>query len=220
MDCAGCVSRKQWDIPFVAEPREVSALRRIMRLHLGLWGLHEIAEAAQLCVTELVSNVITHVGAGTPTTLAVSMNGTYLRIEVQDPDTRALPTLIQAGADSEGGRGMALVDAIADRWGIQLHPDRKVTWCELSTGLTSPNGHSGGARVARTGSMLRFYGAAKTPTPQSPSSLSVAVAQEAAIDAIADLLHWLRVHGLDADEALDRAQMRFESEAEQTGGEE
>ncbi|MFE2680173.1 ATP-binding protein [Streptomyces mirabilis] len=220
MDCAGCVSRKSWDIPFVAEPREVSALRRIMRLHLGLWGLHEITEAAQLCVTELVSNVITHVGAGTPTTLAVSMNGTYLRIEVQDPDTRALPTLIQAGADSEGGRGMALVDAIADRWGIQLHPDRKVTWCELSTGLTSPNGHSGGARVARTGSMLGFYGAAKTPGPQGPSPLSVAVAQEAAIDVIADLLHWLRVHGLDADEALDRAQMRFESEAEQTGGEE
>ncbi|MFE2514384.1 ATP-binding protein [Streptomyces mirabilis] len=220
MDCAGCVWRKSWDIPFVAEPREVSALRRIMRLHLGLWGLHEITEAAQLCVTELVSNVITHVGAGTPTTLAVSMNGTYLRIEVQDPDTRALPTLIQAGADSEGGRGMALVDAIADRWGIQLHPDRKVTWCELSTGLTSPNGHSGGARVARTGSMLGFYGAAKTPGPQGPSPLSVAVAQEAAIDVIADLLHWLRVHGLDADEALDRAQMRFESEAEQTGGEE
>jgi hypothetical protein len=68
--------------------------------------------------------------------------------------------------------------------------------------------------------MLRFYGAAKTPTPQGPSPLSVAVAQEAAIDVIADLLHWLRVHGLDADEALDRAQMRFESEAEQTGGEE
>ncbi|MET7775167.1 ATP-binding protein [Streptomyces mirabilis] len=220
MGCAGCVPRKSWDIPFVAEPRGVSALRRIMRLHLGLWGLYEITEAAQLCVTELVSNVITHVGAGTPTTLAVSMNGTYLRIEVQDPDTRALPTLIRAGVDSEGGRGMALVDATADRWGVQLHPDRKVTWCELSTGLTSPNGHSGGARVARTGSMLAFYGAAKTPGPQGPSPLSVAVAQEAAIDVIADLLHWLRVHGLDADEALDRAQMRVESEAEQTGGEE
>lgn len=89
--------------PVRSGTEEVSALRRIMRLHLGLWGLHEIAEAAQLCATELVSNVITHVGAGTPTTLAVSMNGTYLRIEVQDPDTRALPTLIQAGADSKAG---------------------------------------------------------------------------------------------------------------------
>ncbi|WP_217566681.1 ATP-binding protein [Streptomyces sp. GbtcB7] len=212
MDCAGCVPRKPWDIPFVAEPREVSALRRIMRLHLGLWGLREISEAAQLCVSELVSNVITHVGAGTPTTLAVSMNGTYLRIEVQDPDTRALPTLIQAGADSEGGRGMALVDATADRWGVQLHPDRKVTWCELSTGLNSPNGHSGGTPVARAGAMLGLYGAENLPGNLGPSTLSVAVAQEAAINVIADLLHWLQAHGRDVDEALDRAQMHFEAD--------
>ncbi|MFG2360672.1 ATP-binding protein [Streptomyces mirabilis] len=211
MDCAGCVPRKPWDIPFLAEPREVPALRRIMRLHLGLWGLHEVNEAAQLCVTELVSNVITHVGAGTPTTLAVSMNGTYLRIEVQDPDARALPTLIQAGADAEGGRGMALVEATADRWGVQLHPDRKVTWCELSTGLTSPNGHSGGAPVARAGAMLGLYGAENLPGNSTRSTLSVAVAQEAAVNVIADLLHWLQAHGRDVDEALDRAQMYFEA---------
>ncbi|GHD71285.1 hypothetical protein GCM10010317_079820 [Streptomyces mirabilis] len=212
MDCAGCVPRKPWDIPFVAEPREVSALRRIMRLHLGLWGLHEVTEAAQLCVTELVSNVITHVGAGTPTTLAVSMNGTYVRIEVQDPDTRALPTLIQAGVDSEGGRGMALVDATADRWGVQLYPDRKVTWCELSTGLNSPNGHSGSAPVARAGTMLGLYGAENLPGNSGLSAMSVAVAQEAAINVIADLLHWLQAHGHDVDEALDRAQMHFEAD--------
>lgn len=199
---------------------EVSGLRRIMRLHLGLWGLHEISEAAQLCVTELVANVITHVGAGTPTTLAVSMKGTHLRIEVHDPDTRALPTLIQADADSEGGRGMALVDATADRWGVQLHADRKVTWCELSTGLNSPNGHSGGARVARAGAMLGLYGAAKLSRTSGQSALSVAVAEEAAIDVIADLLHWLRVHGLDADEALDRAQLHFEAEVGLAGDEE
>lgn len=211
MECTSCMPRKAWDIPFVAEPQEVAALRRIMRLHLGLWGLHEITEAAQLCVTELVSNVITHVGAGTPTALAVSMNGTHLRIEVQDPDTRALPTLIQAGVDSEGGRGMALVDATADRWGVQLHPDRKITWCELSTGLNSPDGHSGGASVARAGAMLGLYGTAKPPGNPGPGALSAAVAQESAINVIADLLHWFQAHGHDVDEALDRAQMHFEA---------
>ncbi|MFE9879592.1 ATP-binding protein [Streptomyces sp. NPDC005784] len=143
----------------MAEPREVPALRRIVRLHLGLWGLYEVSEAAQLCVTELVSNVITHVGSGTPATLAVSMNGTRLRIEVHDPDARALPTLVEAGADSESGRGMALVDAVADRWGVLLYPDRKTTWCELSTQLSSSDGHSRGARVARAGAMLGVYGA-------------------------------------------------------------
>ncbi|WP_406477356.1 ATP-binding protein [Streptomyces sp. NBC_01615] len=207
-----CMSRRPWDLAFTAEPEEVAALRRVLRLHLGLWGLHETIDSAQLCVSELVSNVIAHVGLGTPTTLAVSMSGTHLRIEVHDPDARALPTLLEAGADSEGGRGMAIVDAICDRWGVQLHADRKVTWCELATGLPSPNGHSGGSRVTRAEAMLGLYGAAQLPSTASPSMLSAAVAEVAAIDVIADLLHWLRAHGCDTDDALDRAQLHFEAE--------
>ncbi|WP_371600984.1 ATP-binding protein [Streptomyces sp. NBC_00564] len=206
------MSRKPWDLAFTAEPEEVAALRRVLRLHLGVWGLHEISEAAQLCVTELVSNVITHVGPGTPTTLAVSMNGTHLRIEVRDPDTRALPTLIQARVDAEGGRGMTLVDATAVRWGVDLHADHKVTWCELSTGLNSTNGHGRGVHVTRAEAMLGHYRTTMLLDATSSSPLSLAVAEESAIDAIADLLHWLRVHGLDVDEALDRAQMHFEAE--------
>jgi hypothetical protein len=38
------------------------------------------------------------------------------------------------------------------------------------------------------------------------------VAEEAAVDLMADLLHWLRAHGCDADEVLDRAQTHFEAE--------
>ncbi|MGA6221827.1 ATP-binding protein [Streptomyces umbrinus] len=207
------MSRKPWDLAFTAEPEEVAALRRIMRLHLGVWGLHDVTDEAQLCVSELVSNVITHVGLGTPVTLAVSVRGTYLRIEVHDPDTRALPTLLDAGSDSEGGRGMALVDAIADRWGVQPLADRKVTWCELATGLSSANGHCGGVRVTRVESLLGLYGAAHLPGTATRSTLSVAVAEETAIDVIADLLHWLRAHGCDPDEALDRAQIHYEAEA-------
>ncbi|MFD4621684.1 ATP-binding protein [Streptomyces sp. NPDC058475] len=212
MDCTAGVPRKPWDLPFVAQPGEVAALRRIMRRHLGLWGLHELVDAAQLCVSELVSNVITHVGEGTPTTLAVSMSGTHLRIEVHDPDTRALPTLLDASIEGESGRGMALVDALADRWGVQLHADRKVTWCELATGLPSAYAHSGGARVTRAEAMLGLYGITKLPRAARRDAFTMAVAQEAAVDLMADLLHWLRAHGCDADEVLDRAQTHFEAE--------
>ncbi|WRZ96104.1 ATP-binding protein [Streptomyces sp. NBC_01007] len=209
------MSRKPWDLDFTAEPEEVAALRRVMRLHLGVWGLHEVTDAAQLCVSELVSNIITHVGAGTPATLGVSMNGTRLRIEMHDPDTRALPTLVDAGSDAETGRGMAIVDAIADRWGVLLHADRKVTWCELATGLNTPNGHIGGARVVRAGALLSVYGTAWVSQHAGPSTstLVAARAAEAAVDAITDLLYWLQAHGRDVDEALERAQMRFEMEA-------
>src|SRR4051812_1237275 len=113
MDCVTCMPRKPWDLSFLAEPHEVVALRRVLGLHLRLWGLPDLIDAAQLCVSEFVSNVITHVGPGTPTTLAFSMNGTHLRIEVHAPDPRALPTLVSATADAEGGRGMTLVDATA-----------------------------------------------------------------------------------------------------------
>ncbi|GAA1375876.1 hypothetical protein GCM10009612_73270 [Streptomyces beijiangensis] len=33
-----CMTRKPWDLAFLAEPQEVAALRRIVRTHLGLWG--------------------------------------------------------------------------------------------------------------------------------------------------------------------------------------
>ncbi|PTM91169.1 ATP-binding protein [Streptomyces spinosirectus] len=211
MDCIAGVSRKPWSLPFTAEPEEAAALRRIMRFHLGRWGLHDITDAAQLCMTELVSNVINHVGAGTPTTLAVSMSGARLRIEVHDPDTRALPTLVDAALEAESGRGMALVGAVADRWGVQLREDRKVTWCELATGLPSVSGHSGGARVHRVETLLSVYGC-EAARLRLAGSGALSVVEDAAIDLIADVLHWLRAHGRDVDEALERAESQFEVE--------
>ena len=211
MDCNTCMPRKPWDLHFLAEPKEVAALRRLLRVHLGLWDLDEVVDAAQLCVSELVSNVITHVGPGTPTTLAVSMKDTHLRIEVYDPDTRALPTLLNQGVNSESGRGMELITCTADRWGVQLLGDRKMTWCELPTTLTSPHGHRGGPHVTRAQAMLDLYVGVK-PLPSVDSGrLSAAMAEEAAIGAIADLLHWLQAHGRDVDDALDRAQMHWEA---------
>ncbi|WP_442480950.1 ATP-binding protein [Streptomyces kroppenstedtii] len=208
-----CVSPGRWKLRFLAEAEEVAVLRSALRIHLQRWDLEELIDTAQLCVSELVSNVVTHVGPGTPATLIVSREGAGLRIEVHDPDTRALPTLRNEGVDSESGRGMDLITAVTDRWGVQLLADRKVTWCELATAIPSPRGHSGGSRVTRAEAMLGFYRATGLPTVVSEGTLlSVAVAEEAAIDVIADLLHWLRAHGCDPDGALDRARTHFGAE--------
>ncbi|MFD8232747.1 ATP-binding protein [Streptomyces sp. NPDC059696] len=205
--------RKPWDIDFTAEPAEVAALRRIMRLHLGVWGLHHLVDEAQLCVSELVSNVITHVGSGTPATLAVSLENKHLRIEVHDPDTRALPTLRDADTDAEEGRGMALVDAVTDRWGVLLCPDRKITWCELATRLDKADGHAQASSVMRAETLPAHYAVAERPHGGAGvSRLTSTVREETVIAAITDFLHWFRAHGRDADDMLDRAQMRFEVE--------
>lgn len=213
---SACMTRTPWVVEFTALEEEVSALRHNVRTHLGAWGLEELVDEAQLCVSELVANVITHVGTGTPTTLAVRMNGPFLRIEVHDPDTRALPTLVAASVESEGGRGMALVEAVTDRWGVQRLADRKVTWCELATGLPPTEDRDGGPRVMRAEAMIDLYNAAGPQIRSRIGRLSIAEGEEAAIFIITDLLHWLQAHGRDADDVLDRAQMRYESQVLET----
>lgn len=214
---AGCrfkVRRKPWDLPFLAEPEELRGLRSVMRLHLGIWGLPHMVDAAQLCVTELVTNVITHVGHGTPTTLAVSMNGGSLRLEVTDPDARALPTLLAAADGDESGRGTALVDAVATRWGVVLRADSKVTWCELATGLRAADDHVGEHGVDTAEALLSLYCYLDSQAAGGDArSLSVAVAEEAAIQIVADLLDWLRAHGCDPGVTLEQALVRCELEA-------
>ncbi|ANB06627.1 regulator [Streptomyces ambofaciens] len=205
---------RAWKLPFSAEAEEVAGLRRILRLRLELWDVQELSDAAELCVSELVANVIKHVGPGTPTTLAVSTNGTRLRIEVHDPSTRALPVLTDVSAEAEEGRGMALIEAITDRWGVDLSADRKSTWCELRTNPTAVDGNAPPSRHVRAADVLGLYASTAVPLRSVGSSrLQATVAEETAIDVIADLLHWLHAHGRDPDHVLDRAQAHFEAEA-------
>ncbi|WP_077801019.1 ATP-binding protein [Streptomyces sp. JHA26] len=212
------MTQPSWVVEFAAHEEEVAGLRRSVRQYLGAWGLRDLVDEAQLCVSELVANVITHVGAGTPTMLAVRLNGTSLRIEVHDPDTRALPTLMAADPESEGGRGMALVGAVTDRWGVQLGADRKVTWCELATGLPPVRSHDGCLRMTRVQAMIGLYGARGSGHgPTGTGRLGITEGEEAAISVITDLLHWLSAHGREADDVLDRAQVRFEAETFEAG---
>ncbi|WP_316743166.1 ATP-binding protein [Streptomyces sp. MK7] len=202
--------RRPLVVEFTALEEEVAALRRGVRAHLEKWGLQGLTDDAQLCVSELVANVITHVGTGTPTTLAVLLNDRFLRIEVHDPDTRALPTLVAADTEAEGGRGMALVAAMTDRWGVELLADRKVTWCELATTLPSSPSRDRGARVTRA-EALDLYGAGEPRLGSHLGRLSITEAEEAVISIVTDLLHWLGAHGRNADHVLDRTRMRFET---------
>ncbi|MGW1106725.1 ATP-binding protein [Streptomyces sp. NPDC002540] len=211
-ECRFGVDRKAWDLAFLANAEEVAGLRRVMRLHLELWGLSGVIYAAQICVTELVANVVRHVGPGTPSCLAVSMNGNRLRIEVSDPDLRALPTLIRAAGEGEAGRGMVLVDGVADCWGVILRGDSKVTWCELATGLRSSNDHVDSPQVAKAEALLGLCGLSGVPARSQHERLNLTLGREMVIDLVVDLLHWLRAHGCDPDDALDCARTQFESE--------
>ncbi|MFD8448688.1 ATP-binding protein [Streptomyces coelicoflavus] len=216
MDDALWRRTQPWRLPFLAEADQVWALRRALRIHLEYWGLHELTDAAELCVGELVANVIKHVGPETPTTLVASLGGSHLRIEVHDPDARALPTLTCATLDAEAGRGMTLIDAVSDRWGVELTGDRKITWCEFRMDATrAERQHMPMPRLARVADVLSLYsGSGRTQEPVVAGRLATATAEDAAINAITDLLYWFRAQGWDVDDALDRAQSHFEAECE------
>ncbi|MEW1826503.1 ATP-binding protein [Streptomyces sp. NPDC088196] len=117
------------ELRLLATPKAVPELRH----HLRQYD-HDV----RLCATELVTNVIEHVGEGTPVTVRVlDMRDGHTRVEVTDPDPRALPLLLRATATDEHGRGMALLDALARRWGVEQGADWKTVWCELESDLNS-----------------------------------------------------------------------------------
>ncbi len=118
-------------LELLAVPAEVSGVRRALRSY----GID-----VQLCASELVTNVIRHVGDGAPVTVRVwREEGGRVRLAVTDPDPRALPVLVAAaGAEAESGRGLALLDALAVRWGVEQEAGRKTVWCELFAQAGAP----------------------------------------------------------------------------------
>ncbi|MEU3604057.1 ATP-binding protein [Streptomyces sp. NPDC035033] len=87
---------------------------------------YAVTEAAEQIVAELTTNAATHGRvAGRDFRLALAALPGVLRIEVTDTRGDALP-------EQHEGRGLLLVGALADRWGVEPGPTpRKTVWAEL-----------------------------------------------------------------------------------------
>jgi anti-anti-sigma factor len=92
-------------------------------------GLQQVANRAELVVTELISNAILH--AKTEIELIVALREPFLHISVAD-GSGAPPRLMSAdSAEAVGGRGLILVEALATTWGYLPTRDGKVVWAML-----------------------------------------------------------------------------------------
>jgi anti-sigma regulatory factor (Ser/Thr protein kinase) len=90
-----------------------------------------IAETARLLVSEAATNVFLHAGVGR-LAVATTIRNDRVLIEVEDGAARGLPEPRMAGEpDAECGRGLALLDALAEAWGVRPLRDAKVVWFEL-----------------------------------------------------------------------------------------
>jgi CheY-like chemotaxis protein len=138
---------------------DVGLARRFLVAHCQRWECEDVLEDAQLVVSELVTNALVH--GGSRCELGIAFRNGSLRVEIRDRQSGG-PEVQAADTENEHGRGLVLVSAMTDAWGMEpLDPVGKVVWAELRSG--SPP--AGGAEEFRAES-----------TPQSAQSHSAGLA--------------------------------------------
>lgn len=100
-------------------------------------GHADRADEVALLVGELATNALIHGSLrGRLFRVHLTLTGGAIRIEVSDPRGERLPGLREADPDECYGRGLVLVDAVADRWGVEPRTVGKTVFAEraLQTG--------------------------------------------------------------------------------------
>jgi anti-sigma regulatory factor (Ser/Thr protein kinase) len=113
---------------FLPEPASVAACRRFVEHELSRCP-KSFVDGAVLATSELVTNSILHGNSGGE--LAVEFDRSSVRIEVSD-DSSEVPIERAHGPTAEHGRGIPIVAALADAWGVSSNEVGKTVWMSLA----------------------------------------------------------------------------------------
>jgi anti-sigma regulatory factor (Ser/Thr protein kinase) len=93
----------------------------------------EAAFNVRLLVSELVGNSVKHAGLSENDviTLEVEIDGGSVRTEVHDPGRGFEREAVSPPPAGVSGRGLFLVDALADRWGVERRSGLTCVWFEI-----------------------------------------------------------------------------------------
>jgi DNA-binding NarL/FixJ family response regulator len=111
------------------DPATPRAARRFVTEALRMWDLDELTESVTLLVSELVTNAVVH--AGSDVEVLVRLTDGTACVEVTD-SSESVPAPREASLEDSSGRGLALVEAMARRWGVRPCPGGgKTVWFEV-----------------------------------------------------------------------------------------
>lgn len=133
-------------------PRAASAAaaRRLVSQALADSARADLEDSALLAVSELVTNALVHAGTDIGVHVSVDQRGVLVAVRDGNPH---LPTVHRRARESGTGRGLRLVEGLADDWGIDQQVDGKVVWFRI--GETDPDGHDDDARDGVDGQTVR-----------------------------------------------------------------
>ncbi|MGW7819796.1 SpoIIE family protein phosphatase [Streptomyces puniciscabiei] len=113
------------------DPEALTQARHLIRAAVRSWGYRDRADEIELVADELITNALMHTeGSAIVTLRALDGGHRRLRIEVEDSSS-ALPRRREAGEDGVSGRGLLLVEMLADAWGVEARGGGKAVWCEF-----------------------------------------------------------------------------------------
>ncbi|MEV6108856.1 SpoIIE family protein phosphatase [Streptomyces sp. NPDC051940] len=116
-----------------ADPEGLSAARHMIRAAVRAWGAGDRSDEVELVSDELITNALLHTDGPAVVTARMPSGtpGPRIRVEVADQSS-AMPRRREPGESGVSGRGLLLVDRLADVWGVEARGSGKVVWAEFA----------------------------------------------------------------------------------------
>jgi serine phosphatase RsbU (regulator of sigma subunit)/anti-sigma regulatory factor (Ser/Thr protein kinase) len=150
-----------------ADPEGLADARLALRQALTAWGLEDLADDIELAAGELLVNVLLHTEGGAVLTLEVLPEPVRrVRLSVQDRSS-VWPRRRSPGEAATSGRGLLMIDVLADAWGVEPRGEGKAVWCEFgpeAEGAEGTEGAEGARRSEGPEGAEGAVGAAGAPT--------------------------------------------------------
>ncbi|PKV84146.1 ATP-binding protein [Streptomyces sp. TLI_146] len=124
-------SSRHCTVELQALPSRIGQVRRIVSAQLRYWHLDPLIDEAALGVTELLTNVHRHAQPDKLCTVEIELLRDRLTVSVHDHDPR-MPTVRSADPFATHGRGLAMIAAVSESWGVRpLGASGKTVWFTL-----------------------------------------------------------------------------------------